>query len=99
MLIGTLTLSRRPDGQTIKIQPASIPFEWKFSCWPGLCDRLFLLKVSAYTAYLDNCFVHEFPLTGFTYAYIKIRADRYVLFCGPMFVQPFVLSQFDFKMK
>ena len=49
LLLGTLsntTPSRRNGGQTIKIQPASIPFAWKFSCPPPrLIDLLFLLKV------------------------------------------------------
>ena len=38
--------SRRSGGQTIEIRPASIPFEWKFSCLlQRLLYRLFLLKV------------------------------------------------------
>ena len=47
--IGTLSNMTRLRGgvdQSTEIQPASIPFEWKFSCWPlRLHDRLFLLKV------------------------------------------------------
>ena len=45
-----MTQSSRSSGQTIKIQLASIPFEWEFPCWaPHLLDRLFLLKVPPYS--------------------------------------------------
>ena len=43
--LSNMTRSRGRSGQTIEIQPASIPFEWKFSCWLPLLDCLFLLKV------------------------------------------------------
>ena len=46
---GTLSNRRRSrgrGGQTIEIQSASIPLEWKSSCWPPPPqDRVFLFKV------------------------------------------------------